>query len=152
MISTRSKIEGHRPLPSDPYADHPPRSQPPSTTVIDYKPTSSGTTMTFSFNPSSSSSPEGSFDEYFNQESIDLMSSIDGLLGFHEKDRVDQSVRGLIDDQMGGMSDHLEDDDNDRDDDRDDDNDGKEEVDGKEDIDYDDVLSVSDSSHHPIGR
>ena len=142
MISTRSKIEGRRPLPSDPYTDHPPRSQPPSTTVIDYKPTSSGTTMTFSFNPSSSSSPGGSFDEYFNQESIDLMSSIDGLLGFHEKDRADQSVRGLIDDQMGGMSDHLEDDDND---------DEEEKEDGKEDIDYDDVLSVSDSSH-PIGR
>ena len=98
--------------------------------------------MTFSFNPSSSSSPGGSFDEYFNQESIDLMSSIDGLLGFHEKDRADQSVRGLIDDQMGGMSDHLEDDDND---------DEEEKEDGKEDIDYDDVLSVSDSSH-PIGR
>jgi len=72
------------------------------------------------------------------------MSSIDGLLGFHEKDRVDQSVRGLIDDQMGGMSDHLEDDDNHYDNE-------EEEVDGKEDIDYDDVLSVSDSSH-PIGR
>lgn len=139
-MSTRSKIEGRRPLPSDPYADHPPRSKPdgpPSTTAIDYKPASSGTTMAFSFNPSSSSSPGDSFDEYFNQESIDLMSSIDGLLGFHEKDRdrADQSVRGLIDDQMGGMSDHLGD---------------EEEVDREGDIDYDDVLSVSDSSP-PVG-
>jgi hypothetical protein len=93
--------------------------------------------MAFSFNPSSSSSPGGSFDEYFNQESIDLMSSIDGLLGFHEKDRdrADQSVTGLIDDQMGGMSDHLGD---------------EEEVDREGDIDYDDVLSVSDSSP-PVG-
>lgn len=147
MISTRSKIEGHRPLPSDPYADHPPRSQPDgpsSTTVIDYKPTSSGTTIAFSFNPSSSSSPGGSFDEYFNQESIDLMSSIDGLLGFHEVDRADQSVRGLIDDQMGDMSDHLEDEEEVE-------VEVEVEVDGKEDIDYDDVLSVSDSSH-PVGR
>ena len=160
MISTRTKIEGRRPIipstdPSYAMADGRTRSVGPScaataaTTTIDYQPTSSGTTKTFSFNPSSSSSsspPPGSFDDddVFNQESIDLMSSIDGLLGFHEeeKDRaVDQSVGGLIgdddqmrgmiddDDQRGGMSDHLED--------------------GEEDIDYDDVLSVSDSSPLP---
>jgi len=117
MISTRSKIDGRRATPVDDSMMRLPYDRThPVEPSLDYHPSSSG--MTFSFNPSSSSSPGGSM--VFNQDSIDLMSSLD-------LDRPDQQMGvDMIEQQM---EDHMDD-----------------EEEGEGEIDYDDVLSASDTS------